>query len=268
MRWNAPAADPNRAAGWGVLEGRGEPQPLMPILALPPSGVSSTLPPGTHPSPSESTAHTPSTAPASTPGMASALPSPCCGQDCHWSPWLDVSRPEQGMDSGDFDTLENLRAHGYQVCREPRAVECQAEGAPGVPLATLGQHVECSPTVGLICYNRDQASGHCDNYQIRVLCCVPPACPTSGTETSSPTTFSTVGTGPTSGTSRSTWVLTESTASSTLVTTSGHTTVSMTAKHLSQDPLHLPQDPLHPSQDPLHWPQGPLHLSQDPLHLS
>uniref|UniRef100_A0A4W2GY39 Mucin 5AC, oligomeric mucus/gel-forming n=1 Tax=Bos indicus x Bos taurus TaxID=30522 RepID=A0A4W2GY39_BOBOX len=150
-------------------------------------GVSSTLPPGTHPSPSESTAHTPSTAPASTPGMASALPSPCCGQDCHWSPWLDVSRPEQGMDSGDFDTLENLRAHGYQVCQEPRAVECQAEGAPGVPLATLGQHVECSPTVGLICYNRDQASGHCDNYQIRVLCCVPPACPTSGTETRSST---------------------------------------------------------------------------------
>ncbi|MXQ90462.1 hypothetical protein E5288_WYG016035 [Bos mutus] len=163
-------------------------------------GVSSTLPPGTHPSPSESTAHTPSTAPASTPGMASALPSPCCGQDCHWSPWLDVSRPEQGMDSGDFDTLENLRAHGYQVCREPRAVECQAEGAPGVPLATLGQHVECSPTVGLICYNRDQASGHCDNYRIRVLCCVPPACPTSRTETSSPTTFSTVGTGPTTST--------------------------------------------------------------------
>ena len=131
----------------------------MPVLALPPSGVSSTLPPGTRPSPSESTAHTPSMAQASTPGTASALPSPHCGEDCHWSPWLDVSRPEQGMDSGDFDTLENLCAHGYQVCREPRAGECQAEGVPGVPLAALRQHVECSPTVGLICYNRDQPLG-------------------------------------------------------------------------------------------------------------
>uniref|UniRef100_A0A4W2H2K7 Mucin 5AC, oligomeric mucus/gel-forming n=1 Tax=Bos indicus x Bos taurus TaxID=30522 RepID=A0A4W2H2K7_BOBOX len=133
-------------------------------------GVSSTLPPGTHPSPSESTAHTPSTAPASTPGMASALPSPCCGQDCHWSPWLDVSRPEQGMDSGDFDTLENL-PKGYKFCAEPKDVQCRAESFPDTPLQELGQDVICNKSVGLICRNKDQLL--CLNYQIRVLCCEP-----------------------------------------------------------------------------------------------
>ncbi|XP_061059797.1 mucin-5B [Eubalaena glacialis] len=202
--------------------------------------MSSTLPPSTHPSPSESTAHTPNTAPATTPGTspgptpptAPSPPSsrPHCGEDCQWSPWLDVSRPGWGIDSGDFDTLENLRAYGYRVCRAPRAVECRAEGAPEVPLEVLGQHVECSPTVGLTCYNRDQASGRCDNYQIRILCCSPRACPTSSTETTPPATFSTTETGPTPGTRRVTSVPTGSTGSSAPVTTPGPTTASTTSK--------------------------------------
>ncbi|XP_028642724.1 mucin-5AC [Grammomys surdaster] len=102
-----------------------------------------------------------------------------CQEECLWSPWMDVSRPGRGIDSGDFDTLENLRAHGYQICQVPRAVECRAEGSPEVPLHALQQHVECSTTVGLICYNSDQVSGLCDNYQIKVQCCTPVNCPTS-----------------------------------------------------------------------------------------
>uniref|UniRef100_I3NAQ5 Mucin-2 n=1 Tax=Ictidomys tridecemlineatus TaxID=43179 RepID=I3NAQ5_ICTTR len=102
-----------------------------------------------------------------------------CGEKCLWSPWLDVSRPGQGVDSGDFDTLQNLRAHGFRICQVPRAVQCRAEDAPEVPLQALGQRLECSPTAGLTCHNRDQASGLCHNYQIRVLCCSPLPCPTS-----------------------------------------------------------------------------------------
>ncbi|XP_036717285.1 mucin-5AC [Balaenoptera musculus] len=231
----------------GTIERRVEacsPTPRTPqttfIFSTTPFVMSSTLPPSTHPSPSESTAHTPSSAPATTPGTspgptpptASSPPSsrPHCGEECQWSPWLDVSRPGWGIDSGDFDTLENLRAYGYRVCRAPRAVECRAEGAPEVPLEVLGQHVECSPTVGLTCYNRDQASGRCDNYQIRILCCSPRACPTSSTETTPPATFSTTETGPTPGTSRVTSVPTGSTGSSAPVTTPGPTTASTTSK--------------------------------------
>uniref|UniRef100_A0A0G2K1Y4 Mucin 5AC, oligomeric mucus/gel-forming n=2 Tax=Rattus norvegicus TaxID=10116 RepID=A0A0G2K1Y4_RAT len=110
---------------------------------------------------------------------ASTLTMPACQEECLWSPWMDISRPGRGIDSGDFDTLENLHAHGYQICPVPKAVECRAEDNPGVPFHALQQHVECSTTVGLICYNSDQVSGLCDNYQIKIQCCTPINCPTS-----------------------------------------------------------------------------------------
>nr|KAF6398483.1 hypothetical protein HJG59_010457 [Molossus molossus] len=152
-----------------------------------------------------------------------------CGEDCQWSRWLDVSRPGRGVDSGDFDTLDNLRAHGYQVCQAPRAVECRAEDAPDVPLQVLGQRVECSSAVGLVCYNRDQVSGLCDNYQLRVLCCSARACPTSRgpAHSTPPATDETARTAPTPG---PTSVLTESTAPPAPVTTTGPTTSSTTSK--------------------------------------
>nr|XP_025859702.1 mucin-5AC [Vulpes vulpes] len=171
-------------------------------LALPPSllssGVSSIHPPRTCHRSTKSTVHTstPSSALSSTLVTASSpmshktsvQPHVTCGEECLWSPWLDVSHPGRGIDSGDFDTLENLRAHGYHVCSVPKEVECQAEGAPEVPLQVLGQHVECSPTVGLVCYNRNQTSGLCYNYQIRILCCFPGTCSTSTTVTATGTT--------------------------------------------------------------------------------
>ncbi|XP_066217584.1 mucin-5AC [Saccopteryx leptura] len=202
---------------------------------LPVAG-SSTGPPSTPPGPTTSPAPTstetralstsPGTSPRLKPSTASISPSPGCEEECQWSSWLDVSHPGRGVDSGDFDTLDNLRAHGYLVCQEPRAVECQAEDAPGTPLQVLGQRVECSPTAGLVCYNRDQASGLCDNYQIRVLCCTRRACPTS----SGPTPATPPATDRTTQarvTPRTTSVLTESsTASPAPVTTTGPTTSS------------------------------------------
>ncbi|GAB1292920.1 Mucin 5, subtypes A and C, tracheobronchial/gastric [Apodemus speciosus] len=123
---------------------------------------------------------TPATGPIlTTSTSASTVTTSGCQEECLWSPWMDVSRPGRGIDSGDFDTLENLRAHGYQICQVPKAVECRAEDSPEVPLHMLQQHLECSTTVGLTCYNRDQESGLCDNYQIKVQCCTPISCPTS-----------------------------------------------------------------------------------------
>ncbi|XP_035885931.1 mucin-5AC [Phyllostomus discolor] len=158
-------------------------------FSTPPIATSSPGRPRTRPSPATSPAPTgtpsrppptaPGTSPRPQPSAASVSPHPGCGEDCQWSPWLDVSRPGRGIDSGDFDTLDNLRAHGYPVCRAPRAVECRTEDAPEASLRAPGPRVECTPTVGLTCYNRDQVSGLCDNYQIRVLCCTPQACPTS-----------------------------------------------------------------------------------------
>nr|XP_044991348.1 mucin-5AC [Jaculus jaculus] len=158
-------------------------------FSTPPLVVTSMKHPGTDLSSTQSTMHTGSpgsASPGKTSATASSLTTTSCGEECLWSPWMDVSHPGQGIDSGDFDTLENLRAHGYRVCQMPRAVECQAEDFPKVPLHSLGQRVECSPAVGLICHNREQVSGLCYNYQVRILCCSPVACPTSSRPTQTP----------------------------------------------------------------------------------
>nr|XP_035119721.2 mucin-5AC [Callithrix jacchus] len=165
-------------------------------FSTPPLVLSSTPVPSTSPSeahtgpPSSAWSITAGTSPRTRPSTASASPQPACGEECLWSPWLDISRPGRGVDSGDFDTLENLRAHGYPVCTAPRSVECRAEDAPGVPLQALGQHVLCSPDVGLTCRNREQPSGICHNYQVRVLCCTPLPCSTASTAPSTPPTTS------------------------------------------------------------------------------
>ncbi|XP_041522468.1 mucin-5AC [Microtus oregoni] len=161
--------------------------------------MTSVPPSSTHPSPTLSVVYTgsPSRAAPTTSSMlsvetpatastltasttASTLTTPGCEEECSWSPWMDASRPGRGIDGGDFDTLENLRAHGYQICQVPREVDCRAEATPEVPLHALGQRVECNTTAGLTCHNKDQVSGLCDNYQIRILCCTPISCPASG----------------------------------------------------------------------------------------
>nr|XP_021532639.1 mucin-5AC [Aotus nancymaae] len=164
-----------------------------PPLVVSSTPVPSTSPNEAHTGPSSSTwSTTVGTSPRMRPSTASSSSQPACGEECLWSPWLDISRPGRGVDSGDFDTLENLRAHGYPVCTAPRSVECRAEDAPGVPLQALGQHVLCSPGVGLTCHNREQASGLCHNYQVRVLCCTPLTCSTASTApTTHPTTSKT-----------------------------------------------------------------------------
>ncbi|XP_012888811.1 PREDICTED: mucin-5AC [Dipodomys ordii] len=160
------------------------PAPVPALSPSLPTAVSSRQTVGTGPSPTQSTARTepPSTASSSRemPGTTSVRTSSGCEDQCLWSPWLDVSRPGLGLDSGDFETLENLRAHGFRVCPAPRAVQCRAEGAPEERPLAPGQRVDCSPTVGLSCRNRDQASGLCHNYQVRILCCSPAPCSSSG----------------------------------------------------------------------------------------
>ncbi|TFK08675.1 antigen KI-67 [Platysternon megacephalum] len=95
----------------------------------------------------------------------------CVREVCQWSQWYDVSYPGSGINDGDFDTFDNLRAKGYKVCKAPKAVECRSEKFPDTPLNELEQKVECSTTMGLICYNKDQHQMICDNFQIKILCC-------------------------------------------------------------------------------------------------
>ncbi|ETE61313.1 Mucin-5AC, partial [Ophiophagus hannah] len=110
------------------------------------------------------------TSPASTTSVPQTT-SVCVQEVCHWSAWYDGMQPGSGNNDGDFETFDNLRSKGYQFCKTPKAVECRAEKFPNTPLTTLGQKVECSRTVGLICNNMDQHTQICHNYQIKILCC-------------------------------------------------------------------------------------------------
>ncbi|XP_026509701.1 mucin-5AC [Terrapene carolina triunguis] len=114
----------------------------------------------------------------------------CVREVCQWSQWYDVSYPGSGINDGDFDTFDNLRAKGYKVCKAPKAVECRSEKFPNTPLNELEQKVECSTTMGLICYNKDQHQMICDNFQIKILCCsfVPCEYTTPATTTPAETT--------------------------------------------------------------------------------
>ncbi|XP_069077568.1 mucin-5B-like [Pleurodeles waltl] len=44
----------------------------------------------------------------------------CVYEVCEWSPWYDVSYPQPGPTSGDFESFANLRAKGYAVCDAPK----------------------------------------------------------------------------------------------------------------------------------------------------
>ncbi|XP_044538021.1 mucin-5AC [Gracilinanus agilis] len=155
-------------------------------------GVGTVTQPGTVPTTDTSvtpTIHAESVSTLST----QAVTPPCVQEVCTWSPWLDVSHPGRGANSGDFDTLENIRAAGYRVCKSPREVECRAAEFPAVPWQELNQTVTCSPTEGLVCLNKEQASGKCDNYQIRILCCLSQPCePHTATATATEPGSSTV----------------------------------------------------------------------------
>uniref|UniRef100_A0A8D0CDL0 VWFD domain-containing protein n=1 Tax=Salvator merianae TaxID=96440 RepID=A0A8D0CDL0_SALMN len=118
----------------------------------------------------------------------------CVQEVCHWSPWYDGRKPGSGSDDGDFETFDNLRAEGYKICKTPKAVECRAENFPHTPLSELDQNVECSKTVGLLCYNKDHYPTSCHNYQIRILCCSFEPC---GITTASTPESPTVSTAPT-----------------------------------------------------------------------
>ncbi|XP_050813146.1 mucin-5AC-like [Gopherus flavomarginatus] len=116
----------------------------------------------------------------------------CVREVCQWSQWYDMSYPGSGINDGDFETFDNLRAKGYKVCKAPKAVECRSEKSPNTPLSELEQKVECSTTMGLICYNKDQHQMVCDNFQIKILCCsfVPCEYTTPATTTPAETTTS------------------------------------------------------------------------------
>ncbi|XP_072277618.1 mucin-5B-like [Pyxicephalus adspersus] len=119
----------------------------------------------------------------------------CVKEECKWSKWFDASYPEEGMQNGDFDTYENIKAKGNSICSHPQDIECRAERFPNTPLSELEQNVQCNVSFGLICLNKEQLPPICYNYQIRVKCCSFVQCDQSSTpiiSTETPKTETTI----------------------------------------------------------------------------
>ncbi|NXX60576.1 MUC5A protein, partial [Scopus umbretta] len=114
--------------------------------------------------------------------------SPAC--DCIWTDWIDVSYPSSSdRNSGDYETFENIRKQNSSWdCVKAENISCRAQKFPNIPIADLGQKVECDVNTGLTCNNKDQHIGGiipmpvCLNYEISV-CCIPniPECITTTT---------------------------------------------------------------------------------------
>ncbi|XP_015271238.1 PREDICTED: mucin-5AC-like, partial [Gekko japonicus] len=161
---------------------------------------------GTTPQVSTSSLITTRTVPpsGSTSPAISEATSTICQPECSWTKWFDVSQPTSDLDSGDDETITNIRKHGEKVCTNPQYVECRAEDYPDVDIAVLGQTVQCDTKVGLLCSNNQQKgkSGMCLNYQMRMHCCDYTHCRpgttpgTTTTATSTRTPASTPGTTP------------------------------------------------------------------------
>ncbi|XP_075568552.1 mucin-2 [Pelecanus crispus] len=213
---------------------------------------------------STTTSGPPSTQPPSittgtlTPGSTST-PVTHTGCPCVWTDWIDVSYPNSSdRNSGDYETFGNiLKNNPSWVCVKAVDISCRAQKFPYIPLANLGQKVQCNVNTGLICNNRDQVTGGiipmpvCLNYEIRVCCLpdtpspqsttlvtAPPSHETTTTGTRSPTTasptttISTTTSGPpsTQPPSITTGSLTPGSTSTPIVTTSGVTETGSTTK--------------------------------------
>ncbi|XP_040183628.1 mucin-5AC-like isoform X10 [Rana temporaria] len=148
----------------------------------------------------------------------------CVKEECKWSEWIDGSHPELGMQNGDFDTYENIRAKGISICNHPQDIECRAEMFPNAPLSELEQNVQCNVSFGLICWNKEQLPPICHNYEIRVKCCsFVPCVPTTQSITSTETPTTTTPTTP-QPTTKTTHSATTSSATTEIISTPSTTT--------------------------------------------
>ncbi|XP_053417590.1 mucin-5B [Nycticebus coucang] len=182
---------------------------------------------------------TSTSAPLPTSGLVPSVSTGCVRAVCHWSNWYDGGRPVPGDEGGDFETFENLRQRGYQMCGAPADIECRAADFPSKSLHELGQKVACDRMEGLTCVNREQSPPRCLNYELRVLCCDYVPCGPSSAPSTSPR--------PSHGPSTQTPVTRENTpqatpSSSSMAALTSQTRSSLpavTVTHLVSSPLNL-----------------------------
>lgn len=91
-----------------------------------------------------------------------------------WTGWLDRDKPSG---QGDAEVLPAfLTETPASVCNTPSAIEARVKGTSQVftpAMVTSHKLRTFSAEKGLQCYNVDQASGRCPDYEVRFLCAPP-----------------------------------------------------------------------------------------------
>ncbi|XP_028296103.1 mucin-5AC-like [Gouania willdenowi] len=89
-----------------------------------------------------------------------------------WTDWFDRDNPSG---SGDWELLKNLhKENPGKICPQPSQIQAQTLSGQNAP-APGDNNVVISPTVGLICKNKDQKDKKCEDYRVRFRCS-PPYC--------------------------------------------------------------------------------------------
>ncbi|KAK6182591.1 hypothetical protein SNE40_010242 [Patella caerulea] len=85
-----------------------------------------------------------------------------------WTKWYNRDR---ASGTGDWETLADLRKENQdQICEKPSGIDAQL--LDGRHYTAGGDKVTINPTTGLICLNRIQNDGRCNDYKVR-FCCDP-----------------------------------------------------------------------------------------------
>ncbi|XP_041367296.1 uncharacterized protein LOC121381939 [Gigantopelta aegis] len=102
---------------------------------------------------------------------------------CAWSPWLNADQPNKdSTDVGDLETIDVLKTK-FGVCSHIVDIECRVAGTTTLSRDAGQSHVSCDINNGLRCYNGEQSTSQCHDYEVRVLCWSPQCSgpkPTSG----------------------------------------------------------------------------------------
>nr|XP_002740538.1 PREDICTED: mucin-5B-like [Saccoglossus kowalevskii] len=95
-------------------------------------------------------------------------PSSTICQEGQWTQWIDIDNPNPGQTGGDYELIGEI-VKQYPMCANPTNIECRVLGS--LHDQTIGQKkITCSTEVGLLCFNKDQSSGQCLDYEVRFFC--------------------------------------------------------------------------------------------------
>lgn len=87
----------------------------------------------------------------------------------YWTPWVNTNTPDT---TGDYETIMHLNSL-VRSCNmtDMKAIECRAVGTRKSWDEAGDIDVKCDlGAQGLVCFNRVQGGGQCQDYEIRVFC--------------------------------------------------------------------------------------------------